>query len=97
MPEEFDPTLNPEPEPEMPADDGLGFIDDAGIDQTKIVTIISNGRSAYVQIEEPLPFSAIMQMAGLTYNGGLNVYMNGQQVAFDTVIPGGSTVTVVGK
>ena len=109
MTEEFDPTLagsdqpaQPAGEqpavPDMPADDEMNFIAEAGIDPASIVTINANGGAPrFVPVSQPTPFSAIMQEAGLTFNGALDIYMNGQRVDMNTPIPGGSTVTVVGN
>ncbi len=99
--DEFDPTLAGPSQPEqpaMPADDEMDFIAEAGIDPATIVTINANGGAPrFVPVSEPTPFSAIMQEAGLTFNGALDIYMNGQRVDMNTPIPGGSTVTVVGN
>ncbi len=102
--DEFDPTLGgseqpaPEPAPEMPSDDEMNFISEAGIDPASIVTINANGGAPrFVPVSEPTPFATILQAAGLTFNGALDIYMNGQRVDMNTPIPGGSTVTVVGN
>ncbi len=95
MPDEvFDPNMPDEP---VIPDEVLNPIADAGIDPTQIITIISNGRPAYVETTEPITFGVAMQRAGLTYNGGLDVYMNGQKIGMEDPIPGGATVTVVGN
>lgn len=93
----FDPNMPDEPVVPVVPDEVIDPITNAGIDPTQIITIISNGRPAYVETAEPITFGDAMTRAGLTYNGNLDVYMNGQKIALDTPIPGGATVTVVGN
>ncbi len=105
MPEEFDPAMPeegaivPAEEPQLPEE--LNDFASAGVDPTRLITIATtSGRPAYVELqagEAAIPFSAAIQRAGLLFNGQLNVYMNGQEVAMETPIPGGATVTVVGN
>ena len=98
---------NPELEPEEPF--GLDevempdFDDDeddlfAGIDPANIVTIRpSSGRPVHLIVDEPTQFSDLMQRASLTFNGQINMYVEGAQIDYSDLVQPGQTVTIIGN
>ena len=107
--EETDLEVNPEPMPEpeeeaevvqdeeeefFPEDD-----DDFELpDPNAAITIkTSGGDTRYIPAPEPLTVAAAMLTSGLRPNGVVSFYLNGAEVKEDTVLPGGSTLTVIGS
>jgi len=82
--------------PEFDEADDPDFFE--GIDPEMIVTIRPGaGEPQYVTIDEPTPFSTLMQRAGLTYNGQIDMFVEGVQIGFDDLVQGGKTVTIIGN
>jgi hypothetical protein len=106
MSDENDNILNELPEeeglPEFPSEDGgedygEGFFAD-DIDPTTIVTIRpGSGQPKYQTVAEPTPLDVILQRAGLTWNGQLDAYVEGQPKQLLDLIQGGQTVTLIGN
>ena len=104
--EESEMEVNPEPTPE-PASEEVepeeDFFpeDEEGFDlpdPSAAITIrTSGGETRYVPAPEPMTVSAAMLDSGLRPNGAVTYYLNGAEVKPDTVLPGGSVLTVVGS
>ncbi len=108
MLQDFDANLNgPIGQPtggELPVDpmampeDEFNFVDEAGLDPTKIITIHANGvQPKFVVVDEPMIFRDVMVQAHLTWNGQLDCYVEGMPITLDTLVSGGTTVTLVGN
>ena len=75
-------------------------IDDpfADIDPESMVTIRpGSGNPVYLVVEEPTPFSTLMQRGSLTFNGQIDIYVEGQPIGMDDLVHGGQTVTLIGN
>ncbi len=105
--DEMEATPNPAPEEEeTPVTEGEQeeedfFPEDEGFDlpdPNAVITIrTSGGDTVYVPASEPKTVSEAMLESGLRPNGAVNYYLNGAEVKGDTVLPVGSTLTVVGS
>jgi hypothetical protein len=101
IPEEFptdeDDIIEEEVEEE---DDDFDFEDDdyaPVVDPTQVITLrTSGGETRYVPSDEPLSLSQVKALSGLTF-GAVTFYMNAAVIGDDTVIPVGSTVSVIGN
>ena len=87
------------PEDEMPefpeAADNEVFAD---VDPATIVTIRPGaGEPKYLTVLEPTPFDVLMQRAGLTFNGQIDIYVEGQPIEMTDLVQGGTTVTIIGN
>ena len=102
--DEMEATPNPVPEAipagETTEEDDF-FPEDEGFDlpdPNAVITIrTSGGETVYVPASEPKTVSEAMLESGLRPNGAVNYYLNGVEVKGDTVLPVGSTLTVVGS
>ena len=82
---------------EMPEFDEAEDLFD-GVDPATIVTIRPGaGEPQYISVSEATPFSTLMQRAGLTYNGQIDIYVEGAEIGLDTLVQGGQTVTIIGN
>jgi hypothetical protein len=69
-----------------------------GVDPATIVTIRPGaGDPQYLVIEEPTSFSVLMQRAGLTFNGQINMFVEGAEIGYEDLVQPGQTVTVIGN
>jgi hypothetical protein len=96
-PEEFD---DESPEaiemPDFEEEDEFDPFD--GVDPETIVTIRPGaGDPQYLVIEEAAPFNVLMQRAGLTFNGQINMYVEGVEIGYEDLVQPGQTVTVIGN
>ena len=67
-------------------------------DPNAVITIrTSGGDTAYVPATEPKTVSETMLASGLRPNGAVTYYLNGAEINGATVLPVGSTLTVVGS
>ena len=81
--------------PEEGAEDNPLFED---VDPATIVTIRPGaGEPRYVVVAEPTPFSDLLQRAGLTFNGQINMFVEGSEIQYQDLVQGGQTVTVIGN
>jgi hypothetical protein len=98
--DEFDVNMagvTPEPEPEMPEEE-FNFVAEASLDPTTIVTIRTNGATPkFVVVDAPTAFSAVFAKAQLYANGQVDLFVDGNVIAWDTPVVGGQTVTVLGN
>lgn len=74
--------------PEMPA-----------VDPAKIVTIIpSSSDEKYVETDgNPVPMLDLISRARLQFEGEFHCYLNNAEISLTTLVPAGSTVSIVGK
>jgi hypothetical protein len=90
LPEQFET-------PEFPEIDNEPF-EDFGVDPETIVTIRPGaGEPKWLVVSEPTPFSELMLRAGLTFNGQVDLYVEGQPIQMDDLVRGGQTVTMIGN
>ena len=93
-PAPMDGDAAPAPMPE----DEFDFVDEANLDPTKIITIHTNGaQPKFVVVEAPMVMRDVMVEAHLTWNGQLDIFVEGAPITLDSVVAGGTTVTLVGN
>jgi hypothetical protein len=71
------------------------------VDPTKLVTIQTTSASdKFVELNEGEINSSVLDLihrAGLQFAGDFSVFLNGAQIELNTLVPGGSTITIAGK
>lgn len=100
----MDEILNDLPEEELPEfpDEIDSFEDDddffGDVDPNSIVTIRpGSGSPKYQTVSEPTPLDLVLQRAGLTWNGQLDAFVEGQPITLSSLVQGGQTVTLIGN
>ena len=90
-------------EPEAPADDDF-FAENAApevpaVDPSRIITIIpSSSDNKYVETDgNPVAMLDLIHRAGLQFAGDFQCYLNNAEISLTTLVPAGSTVSIVGK
>ncbi len=83
-------------------DEVESFIGEAGSielpDPNSVVTIrTSGGGDKYVPVTQPTPVKDVIAQSGLFFGGAVQYWLNGAQVNQDTLVPGGSTLSVIGS
>lgn len=78
------------------------FIGEAGTvelpDPNSVVTIrTSGGGDKYVPVTQPTSVKDVIAQSGLFFGGAVQYWLNGAQVNQDTLVPGGSTLSVIGS
>ncbi len=78
------------------------FIGEAGSvelpDPDSVVTIrTSGGGDKYVPVNQPTAVKDVIAQSGLFFGGAVQYWLNGAQVNPDTLVPGGSTLSVIGS
>ncbi len=78
------------------------FIGEAGSielpDPNSVVTIrTSGGGDKYVPVTQPTSVRDVIAQSGLFFGGAVQYWLNGAQVNHDTLVPGGSTLSVIGS
>lgn len=94
-------------EPEAPAadeEDDDFFAENAAaevpaVDPAKIITVIpSSSDNKYVETDgSPMPMLEVLHKSGLQFQGDFQCYLNNAEITLTTLIPSGSTVSIVGK
>ncbi len=69
------------------------------VDPAKIVTIIpSSSDNRYVETDgNPVPMLDLISRAELRFEGDFTCYLNNAEISLTTLVPAGSTVSIVGK
>lgn len=84
-------------------DDVDSFIDGASGDFTlpdasqAVILRTSSGGDKYVPVSQPTSLRDVIEQSGLFIGGAVQYWMNGAQIKLDDVVPGGSTITVIGS
>lgn len=83
-------------------EDVEGFIGASGSielpDPDAVVTIrTSGGGDKYVPVSQPTPVRDVIALSGLYFGGAVQYWLNGAQVTSETLVPGGSTLSVIGS
>lgn len=67
-------------------------------DPNSVVTIrTSGGGDKYVPVNQPTSVKDVIAQSGLFFGGAVQYWLNGAQVNQDTLVPGGSTLSVIGS
>jgi hypothetical protein len=67
-------------------------------DPNSVVTIrTSGGGDRYVPVTQPTSVKDVIAQSGLYFGGAVQYWLNGAQVNQDTLVPGGSTLSVIGS
>jgi hypothetical protein len=104
---EYD-ALNPEQDPEVEATeteldaelDAFTSQAVAGVDPNAYITIrTSGGDSRYVPVSETGTMTAgdALMASNLAVSGAFQIFMDGVKIGFDTVVPAGKELTVLGN
>ena len=94
--EEFAPEEQFEAMPELPDEGENAWMEE--VDPDTIVTIRpSSGEAKYLVVDEPTPFGDLMVRAGLTFNGQVDIYVEGAPITMETPVQGGQTVVLIGN
>ena len=77
----------------------IGDDDDFALpDPATVVTIrTSSGGDKYVPVSEPTAVSSVIAQSGLYFGGAVQYYLNGAEIKTTDLVPGGSTLTVIGS
>lgn len=68
------------------------------VDPEKVVTLVPSSADAkYVEVDGPLPMVELIARSRLQFAGEFTCYLNGAEISLTTVVPGGSTVNIIGK
>ncbi len=67
-------------------------------DPTKVVTLLpTSGKATYVPVEGPMAMVDLIAKSALQFAGDFQCFLNGAQIDMTTTVPGGATVTIIGK
>jgi hypothetical protein len=67
-------------------------------DPMTVVTLrTSGGDTRYVPVTGSMTAGEVFAASGLAVSGVMQIWLNGVQIANDTVVPAGSTLTLVGS
>ena len=69
-----------------------------GVDPSQYITFTTTGGQArYVPATEPMRLAEAFATTGLVVGGAFKFFLNGTEVNWDTIIPNGSTVSILGQ
>lgn len=71
----------------------------AAVDPAKVITIVpSSADEKFVETDgTPLPVLDLLHKADLQFDGDFHVYLNNAEITLTTLVPAGSTISIIGK